>query len=420
MKPALKILILGIGQSNFLDQLYGGVRSLSENFSFTLANYRDITSTSSGFNKDIYERNLQLGTYKPGFFVLCWAMLSFSFTAFFWQIFHIERSQQKSVRQILTELRRYAVARYVVSRILLPQGFDVYHFHFCTPENLVYMQFLPPSARTICSFWGSDLMRMTGAANVFYVSRALHRASAITIQTQELAQMIYSKYGQSLRGKVDTLLFTAHPGLYDKMDKWTHEDAKIEFCARYRLNPSHRIAVIGHNGFEGNNHLRVIEVLDRLPARILNETTFVLPIGYGGNPAYIAKIEAEVARKTQVQFLLLRDFLNPDDTAIFRKAADVYVHVLISDALSGTLTEFLYAGTPAIAGAWLPYKILSAHGVVFPEIQNFDELPGKLTQIIESDGPRDSENAPKLRSFLLPDKTNPAWTALFNKVANGK
>lgn len=420
MTSALKILILGIGQSNFLDQLYGGVRGSGIHFRFSLANYRDISKTSQDFNRDIYDENLQLGTYKPGFFALCGAMLSFSFTAFFWQIFHLERSQQKSLRQILTELRRYAVGRYVVRRILLPRGFDVYHFHFCTPENLVYMQFLPPSARTICSFWGSDLMRLTGPANIFYVSRALHRASAITIQTQELAQMVFAKYGQSLRGKVETLLFTAHPDLYDKMDELTHKQSKSEFCARHHLNPEHRIAVIGHNGYEGNNHLRILEVLEKLPSEILANTIFLLPIGYGGSPAYLRKIEAAVARSTTVRYLLVRDFLGPEETALFRKAADVYVHAPISDALSGTLTEFLYAGTPVIAGAWLPYKILSAHHIAFSEINSFDELPERLTQVLESAEPRDGGNVSKLRSFLLPDKTNPAWTTLFNKVANGR
>src|SRR5690606_37100083 len=137
------------------------VLSLGGNFKFTLASYRDISKSSSGFDPDIYEENLQLNKFQPGFFALCLALISFSFTPFFWQIFHMERSQQKSLRQILTELRRYAVGRYVVRKILLPRGFDVYQFHFCAPENLVYLQFLPPSSRTICSFWGSDLMRLT-------------------------------------------------------------------------------------------------------------------------------------------------------------------------------------------------------------------------------------------------------------------
>src|SRR5690606_2817079 len=107
-------------------------------------------------------------------------------------------------------------------------------------------------------------------------------------------------------------------------------------------------------------------------------------------------------------------------TAIFRKASDLYIHVPISDALSGTLTEFLYAGTSLIAGAWLPYKILSEHKIAFSSINAFEELPDRLTQMLESTPPRNGENAAKLRRFLLPDSTNPAWEALFNQVANGR
>ncbi len=415
-----KALVLGIGQSNFLDQLYGGIRSVDKQFTFTLADYSDLSGQNSEFNSRIFDGNLKLRQLQLRKHELLAAFLSFAFTGFFWQIAHFEWSQRAGLKKMIKELKRYSRARYIVTKVLLVKKFDLYHFHFCTPENLTYLQFLPETEKSICSFWGSDLMRITGTSNVFYVSRALNRCSQITIQTTDLAQMLFCKYGQNLREKLETLRFTQHMGIYESIAQLKNIGYKQTFCDKHDIPGDHQIVAIAHNSNEANNHLQICRELHKLSPELKQNTTFLLHLAYGGQPQYLKRLREFIKQDSSLNYRIIDGFLDEKDIALLRLSTRIYIHLPISDALSGAMTEFLYAGADVISGNWLPYKLLRSRGIDFHEIEKMDELPQLIATIL-SGKPNESagQNAQKIASFLFPDTTNLAWVALLNKVTDG-
>ena len=105
----------------------------------------------------------------------------------------------KEIKKLLFE---FSKAKYRVEVFFKKNKIDIYHFNFCTPSNIFEIFFLQKRAKTIFTFWGSDLMRVNGAENVYLMTRALKKVTVITVQTPEMAEMLYCKYGRDLKKKL--------------------------------------------------------------------------------------------------------------------------------------------------------------------------------------------------------------------------
>ena len=95
------------------------------------------------------------------------------------------------------------------------------------------------------------------------------------------------------------------------------------------------------------------------------------------------------------------------------------IQMPITDALSGTMTEVLYAGKSVVAGSWLPYNILKKHDIHFYELKDFENLPEFLESFLtnfESYKLRNKSNAHAIRQFLFPERTTRDWINLFNRI----
>jgi len=67
----------------------------------------------------------------------------------------------------------------------------------------------------------------------------------------------------------------------------------------------------------------------------------------------------------------------------------------ISDALSGTMLELLYASNIVITGTWLPYKTFINAGLKYHEVSDFSELSTVFDSIL-SQYPIEKEIAKKI------------------------
>src|SRR5690606_32383906 len=127
------------------------------------------------------------------------------------------------------------------------------------------------------------------------------------------------------------------------------------------------------------NHLEIIHQLASLPESNKKELKFVFLMTYANkdkiNYAKQIAIACEVAG---LNFHLITDFLTPKNLALLKLSTDVFIHLPESDAMSGTLLEAAYAGNKVITGSWLPYKKFKQCGMIYQEINNFNQLPAEL------------------------------------------
>lgn len=419
MNGKKKILVLGIGQSNFLNQLYGDVLLKDDQYSVDVDKFYDV-SKGQVTNDSPFQTKFNFDDLPVSFFQKIIHFLTFSTQSFFWEILFFELSQKTHPKLIFQSLQRYARANYIVKKRMLPQQHHIYHFHYCTPEHLMYIHFLPKNSNIICSFWGSDLMRITGVSNVYYVSKALRKATKITIQSEELSQILLFKYGREFEPKIVINQFTINTDIYHHIDRLKEDKEAINSFKNKHSIPTDKIIIaVSHNAFSANNHFKILDSLASLDQKYKDQCSFILPLGYGGNEEYINQIRAYCTNHPEFQTQILTDYFDPENTALLRLSTDLMIQMPISDALSGAMTEVLYTGNAVISASWLPYGVLKNNQLPLIDAFDFNQLPKLITHFCDNHQEvkvMNQNNAQKIKSFLFPDTTSKQWISLFNSM----
>lgn len=420
MMKKIKILILGIGQSNFLNQLYTGILENSDQFEFYINGYFDLSKGEAEDTKLPYVKFLNLREHYPSKFKQLIFLLSLIKNQFFWAIVFFELSQKFSLSNLKVKLQEHIIAKYYAEEVIENLGIQAVHYHFCTPQNLIFANYINKDIPSIASFWGSDLMRITGVENVFYVRKALLNCSAVSVQTPEMAEMFYCKYGRDFYKKMHILRFNLNPDIFKQIDVFKNNEPEIiKFREKYLFNSNEFIIGIGHNAFEANNHIKIIEAIGNLPQKIKSEITLVMHLSYGGNNKYIELLKNISKKEDILDIRIITSFFGPKEMALLRISTNLMIQMPISDALSGAMTEVLYAGNNVIVGSWLPYGFLRRKGIHFFESESFLELPKLVEQVFmrkDNFAEKNKDNPNVVRDFLFPEITTPKWIQLFQSI----
>lgn len=416
----MKILVLGIGQSNFLNQLYGSIKEMKSEYDFYLDKFNDISNGKSKQDSQVFNGKLELDLIKISKTNGMFFLFNFLFSRLFYQIIFFELSQKSSFKKIKKQVFKYLRAKYLVKKHLLPLNFDIYHFHYCTPENLIYTYFLPNNCKIILSFWGSDLMRETGVSNVFYMQKALKKASVITMQSSEMKLIFQSKYGSQFKDKVKDIRFTIDTKIFEAINKFSNDAVGlIHFKKRYFKDENKTIIAIGHNAFRENNHKLIINQLNNISSSLKEKITFLLHLSYGGKEYYIEELKAIIGKYQNLDFVIIEDYFGQEDIAKLRLITNIIIQMPETDALSGAMTEVLYAGNSAITASWLPYGILRRNGINFNEIEDFINLNFTIERILDNPEEQlknNKYNKEKIESFLFPNTTTKDWIDLIESI----
>lgn len=420
MKNKIKILIFGIGQSNFLNQLYGGIKELDyeDKFHFSINTYKEFTDKDVKYENLPYVKifNFPLKTlnsveFKKTFFTLM-------FTKLFWIYLYFGLKADLSWHEIKLKLGHLAKIKYLVDNTIMPLKFDAIHLHYCIPEYLIPVYFINRRIKTICSFWGSDLLRTDGIENITIQREVLKKADIVTIQTPELSKLLWNKLGENLKDKTRILKFTLSKEIFHNIDLYRYDHkAKLNFKKELGL-PSNKIIIsLGHNGFPENNHLSMINELINLSSAIKEEFVFLVHSSYGANTNYLKEME----RIEGLDLTIITDFFGPEKIAKLRLITDLLIQMPTTDALSAAMTEILYAQNSVVSASWLPYQEFKRKGIFHFELNAFKELSQFLINYrnnMEKIKLNNEKNSELIKNYFFPDKTTPAWVKLYKSLVS--
>ncbi|WKV11356.1 hypothetical protein [Marivirga harenae] len=364
MDNVKKVLILGIGQTNFLGPLYKIIKRSNPHLKFFLNRKKvlsdDITDDNDLFNKQNENR-----------------FSVFSFFSLFKTIY------LKVIFLTLIEegFKKFLInAYFIIESIYLfdrKDKYDIYHYHFVNFKNLISIPLLKKNRRIIVSFWGSDLLRNYDMINHFFVRYALLKADVITIQSLDLKEFLVTKYGRDLYEKIKVIKFKLDQSIFENIDSINNENDKSNFIDDHKVN-----ILVGHNANTANRHKEIIEALKDLSAETKAKINLIFVFSYGIENAdflkYYKGLLIEKLCEYKFQYVFIDSFLSQKEIAKLRKFANINIHLPVSDALSAAITETMYAENLVITGAWLPYGPFRRKGIFFSEIGDFNQLAEKV------------------------------------------
>ena len=300
--------------------------------------------------------------------------------------------------------------------------YDVIHIHFMDVRFLSFCKgLLKSTAKLVITFWGSDLLR--DAVSNYKTAQAfkpwIEKASAINLMDNHSKGVFDELYSDVNTDKAIVLDFG--DSLFDKIDKEVDTLGKDKAKEKYNLPIDKVIVHIGHNGSVAHQHIKLLETLNNLPQKYKDNLYLVMHFGYsiGGygysKEEYIDAVN-KAASDTEIAYKIITDYITGKDMADFRLTADIMLYGQLTDAISASVVETVYAGGYFINPIWLDYSQFKEQGIKYAEYSEFEEIQEIIEQFL--DGNRLSEKDLKLNREAIKklkgwDFLAPKWRELY-------
>ena len=413
----IKILLMGTVQPNFMNQLYSNLQKEEKyNFEVHILGDNNKPPKEYRFKHKVIANDLQLsfGQFLTCFFTVC---RKTSVSEFLLDL------RVRGIRKLGSILRERIKACALVTYTLSQERYDFVQMYYCYSNHII--PFLSENQKFITSIWGSDLFRQSGVYSYHYQLQALNRADIISIHSVEMKEVLLAKFGRHLSDKVHVALFPQETTLYEKLKNVSDSDVTA-FKNKYDI-PTDRIVIsIGHNAKRENNQTKIVHELGKLDQEIKDQIVCIFPLNYGSKDKELfGKELVDLCSAHGIIGRAFTEFFNvhqqASEYATFRKIQDVFVHLLISDALSHYVTEAMYAGNIVITGSWLPYGTFRSAGLSFNEIESIDYLAPLLSRIVQEGLEKHLPNLESQRKAIedkfFPEPTTVMWLNLYTEAS---
>ncbi len=170
---------------------------------------------------------------------------------------------------------------------------------------------------------------------------------------------------------------------------------------------------LGYNAFPGQQHIDILESFRRHQDALSDRIHLVVPMTYGGDDRYKAKV-SRMLHSTRYRFSVLSNFMNDREIAMLRKASDYFINLQITDQLSGSMLEHLYAGSNVLTGSWLPYGVLDELGVTLLKVDDVSGAAEKIAKhLMNGSGSKKSMNSEIIYEFSYWGNCIRSWNELY-------
>ncbi|NQX91461.1 MAG: hypothetical protein HRT74_04905 [Flavobacteriales bacterium] len=224
--------------------------------------------------------------------------------------------------------------------------------------------------------------------------RLFDQCKGITVQNEDMAQIICVKYGWNLKNKIITNRFLANDIIMDQIKNTSKSEARDWFESEFEKVGDKELMVIGYQSKPQTQQLEILEALNSIAIAKKKNLHLVYTFIYGKERTReenILKKSHEAGFTTTV----IDRYLTNEEMAKLRCATDIFVHLPESDAFSNTLLEHLYAKNLVITGTWLPYGKHRAFGVCYREVEHPRDL--KLEHFEEIEVSQNPERIDRMR-----------------------
>lgn len=118
----------------------------------------------------------------------------------------------------------------------------------------------------------------------------------------------------------------------------------------------------GYNASAGQQHLKIIESIDKVKGKLPKNLMLLFPVTYPQNPSYLESIKKAVEERG-LKAKWFENYLDIKSLFELQMATDMFIHVQTTDANSTSLKEYILCGKNCINGGWLEYDDIEQEGM---------------------------------------------------------
>ncbi len=296
-----------------------------------------------------------------------------------------------------------------IKKVIQENDFDVVNIHV---SRWFYLMILPwiTKQKLVITFYGSDFYRTSNF--IKNIQKLLYKKADVITFTNPLTKKSFIEYYKDYKDKSYVCRFGLKT--LDFIDK-NRNINKRELRESLGYDLEKTIVTCGYNSTKEQQHEKIIKNLEKLSKDLLDKIQFIFPMTYGDNTNK-EKVKS-ILKLTNLDYIILEDFLYGDDNANIKLASDIMINMLETDSFSGSMQEFLYANNIIITGSWLPYEVFDNAGIQYVKIDDIDKLSSRLEKVIEENIETfdTSKNKNIISKLSLWSNTIESWVDVYTK-----
>jgi hypothetical protein len=292
--------------------------------------------------------------------------------------------------------------------------YQVCNIHFLDVRYFFFIRkLLRLSDKLVVSTYGSDFYKYSKYA--FLQKPFYKKASRITFSNVKTQDRFNAFYKNSYTEK----LFNCRFGLSILEEMKNHlvdENSKILARQRFGFPENKIIITVGYHSNPITQQIPILTELFKIKEDLKKNIFLILPMAYGGFTNHISRVEG-IMNDSQIPFKIIRDYLSSEDIIKLRLSSDIMINMPVSDQLSATMCEYLYARNWVITAKWLPYESIDQTEVNYDRLESFDQLSSRLEEILLNFTHfriLTESNPGKIWNFSSWDQNINAWIEVYN------
>ena len=237
----------------------------------------------------------------------------------------------------------------------------------------------------------------------------IERSHLIVFNSGNLRYTFEKAYGKQYENKCVDIAFPC--ASFDRLEKLISGFKPEDAFERFNLPSDKKIVVCGHTSTEDEQFEPMIDALSKINQTSKDECHFVFFMTYGsGNYLEYRKRVEEKLKATDLNFTILKDYLNYDEMALLHSVSNIHITSITTDALSIFLQEEMYAGATVLYGKWLHYVEFENEDYGTVPYDDFSDLTTKFNEIASGKVPPKPSNLKQMIENLSSNESiNKAW-----------
>lgn len=278
---------------------------------------------------------------------------------------------------------------------IIQKEYDILDIHYFSRP---YVRFLKNYKKPYkLSIWGSDFYResLSWQENKRDVYR---KASVIQVETITVKRDLIA-YENSLADKIYVCNFGID--ILDNIESSLNQDDEKPFIP----NKAGKIVVTcGYNGGSAQQHIKIFSQINKLSEGQKEKILLCVPATYGLESSYETEL-VNMLESLSVEYVIIKNRLSENEIAKLRIETDIVINMQISDSLSSSLLEHLFAGNVLLLGNWLPTDTYDVYGIYYRLVDenNLTLVLGDVVDNLLAEKSKCKGNYEKIKDFATWD-----------------
>lgn len=292
---------------------------------------------------------------------------------------HIKENKGKIVSERLRHIYYFRKKDELQTILEQLPVYDVMQLLWIEQEWAYFCELIRTKAKRLnLNVGGSDFYR-AGTEEREFKRKLIACADRISAETLETCREFEEYYREDIKGKVSLLPFGIEVLEYiDEAENINKNVVKEKF----HIPIDKLVVTCGHNATMAHQHMKIIDALDKLREDMKEQIVCVFPMAYPQEKEQYISDVVDRLKETELDYIILTEFMDFQEMAEYALISDIMLHVQVTDQLSSTMLEEMYAGTIVVAGSWLPYQSLHEMGIFFIDVDEISDITESLERVI--------------------------------------